>query len=81
MNYSRVVRAIVRDAWWTVGENLTVATVCDYYGLEWGTYANGANRAEQLVRNELNRQVANGHLQHKSKDGPWVVYEPVVWHG
>jgi hypothetical protein len=83
--YTLVARAIVTDVVvnGTVGKRFTVPDIVDHYGLEWGAYHKGEGappRADQLIRNELNRAL-NTHDGHYAlartddKVGPWRVYE------
>jgi hypothetical protein len=78
--YTLVARAIVTDAAisGTVGEKFTVPDIVAHYGLEWGAYHKGEGappRADQLIRNELNRASRTGLLHRtEEKDGAWRVY-------
>jgi hypothetical protein len=71
------VRAIVSDVAvnGTVGDKFTVPAIVEHYDLNWGSFGGGSNRAEQLVRNELNR-ASHTSLLHVTaeKDGAWHVY-------
>ena len=63
---------------------LTVPDIVGKYGLEWGAYHRGDDappRADQLIRNELNRAVSEGLLQRAEdefglpvRNGRWLVY-------
>lgn len=74
--HTRVARALVKDAAELVGwdGHLTVPWIVRYYGLRWGRYSNGADRAEQIVRNALNNAVEDGLLDRRGRDGHWIVY-------
>jgi hypothetical protein len=79
--YTLVARAIVTDVAvnGTVGEKFTVPDIVAHYGLEWGTYHKGEGappRADQLIRNALNRAVIEGLVfRTDDKVGAWRVYD------
>lgn len=90
--YTLVARAIVDHEIGLLGlrgdgegsSTLTVPRVVRKYDLRWGSYHHGDDappRADQLIRNELNRAVAAGRLVRATdehgiviRDGKWVVY-------
>jgi hypothetical protein len=83
--YTLVARAIVTDVLvnGTVGKRFTVPDIVEHYGLVWGAYHKGEGappRADQLIRNELNRVVRQRDAQYAiartdDKVGAWRVYE------
>ena len=76
MNLTRVTRAIVHEAVYggVIDSPFTVPDIVEHYDLDWGNFPNGANRAEQLVRNELNKHVEMDVLRRGERVGAWRTY-------